>query len=548
MHVQAGEGQHPVDVRVAVYDEKAAAGLLALRVHPDQGADPAAGDLEQLVELHGQAHRAGVELALDRGHQVVAGLGGQPAAQLEDVEARLDALRQAEIAAVHARPPPQLRAAGNLSDPAADCNAPRAPRLHPARPAGIIPGVKALSDEAKPRLRNDLRLLPAQAGGVRAVVIQDPLGLLAKPMLLGGQALALLPMLDGGHSVLDIQTELTRRGGVLVTSEQVQAAVDKLDESFLLDSERYREARAAVVREFVAQKTLPCAHAGEAFPPDARAFAGWAEGLLAQGEAPQAEDGEIVAVVAPHIDFRVGAGVYAAAYVPLRGRQYDRVVILGVGHSLGEAPLALTDKDVETPAGTLPCDRELVGELRAAAGEAAAPDDFAFRGEHSVEFQAALLAHVLGAGFRAVPVLCGSFGGALEEHGRAAEVPGVGAFLAALKKAVSEEGTRTLLVAGADLSHVGPKFGDEMSSRAIAEESEEHDRKLLAALTALDAAAFWAEGRRAGGRFNVCGFSALACLLELLPAGTRARQAAYHNWHEEPTRSAVSFAAAVLTR
>ncbi len=404
-----------------------------------------------------------------------------------------------------------------------------------------------MKDEDKPRIRNDLRVMPAEAGGARGIVVQDPLGLLEQPMLLGGQALALLPLLDGGHSVLDIQTELTRRLGVLITSEQVKAALAKLDESFLLDTDRYRQARAGLLSEFTESKSLPCSHAGTAFPPDARAFAGWAEGLLAQGEAPEAEDGEIVAIVAPHIDFRVGAAVYAAAYGALRGREYDRVIILGVGHSLGEGRLVLTEKDIETPAGTLRCDRQLAARLRAAAGGAAAPDDFAFRGEHSVEFQAALLAHVLGADIRVVPVLCGSFEDTLEEHGRAAEVPGVGAFLAALEKAVSDKGTRTLLLAGVDLSHVGPKFGDEMSSKAIAEESEEHDKKLLEALTAADAKAFWAEGRRAGGKFNVCGFSALACLLELLPAGSHGRQAAYHNWHEEPTRSAVSFAATVFT-
>jgi hypothetical protein len=105
-----------------------------------------------------------------------------------------------------------------------------------------------------------------------------------------------------------------------------------------------------------------------------------------------------------------------------------------------------------------------------------------------------------------------------------------------------------LLVAAVDLAHVGPKFGDRMSARAIAPESEEHDRELLGALCAGDAPAFWTEGRRAAGRFNVCGFGALACLLEVLPPGARGRLAAYGNWHEEPTRSAVSFAAAVFCR
>ena len=72
--------------------------------------------------------------------------------------------------------------------------------------------------------------------------------------------------------------------------------------------------------------------------------------------------------------------------------------------------------------------------------------------------------------------------------------------------------------------------------------AREHDQALLEALCRNDVGAFWAESRRVEDRFHVCGFSALACLLEILPPchGTILH---YDIWHEEATRSAVSFAA-----
>ena len=117
---------------------------------------------------------------------------------------------------------------------------------------------------------------------------------------------------------------------------------------------------------------------------------------------------------------------------------------IGVGHGLQEGLIALTEKDLETPLGTLPNDRALVSELREASGPAAAPDDFAFRGEHSVEFQAVLLRHVLGrSDVPVVPVLCGSFGHLLGRHERAGDIPGLDGFLETLGQRVrSKEGLR----------------------------------------------------------------------------------------------------------
>jgi len=63
----------------------------------------------------------------------------------------------------------------------------------------------------------------------------------------------------------------------------------------------------------------------------------------------------------------------------------------------------------------------------------------------------------------------------------------------------------------------------------------------------MNADQFWKESERVRDQYHVCGFSALACLLEVLPE-CRGTVLDYEIWHEVPTQSAVSFASVVFTK
>jgi predicted class III extradiol MEMO1 family dioxygenase len=76
-------------------------------------------------------------------------------------------------------------------------------------------------------------------------------------------------------------------------------------------------------------------------------------------------------------------------------------------------------------------------------------------------------------------------------------------------------------------------------------EAKRHDHALIAALAAADGPAFWAESRKMRDRYNVCGFSTLASLLDAFPE-VKGRLVDYEFWKEEATQSAVSYAAIVL--
>jgi AmmeMemoRadiSam system protein B len=203
----------------------------------------------------------------------------------------------------------------------------------------------------------------------------------------------------------------------------------------------------------------------------------------------------------------------------------------------------LTDKDFETPLGVASCDKEAVLNLHEAGGPAVSDNDFVHRTEHSIEFQVIFLQHILGnSEFTIVPLLCGSAEASLPEYSRDAYLDKARPFLAALEETLNDENQETLIVAGVDLSHIGPKFGHDRPAIYLEPQSKSHDQALLDALCRGDADAFWEESIRVKDQFNVCGFSALACLLEMMPP-SQGQILNYQCWHEQPTQSAVSFAA-----
>ncbi|HUU29083.1 MAG TPA: AmmeMemoRadiSam system protein B [archaeon] len=415
--------------------------------------------------------------------------------------------------------------------------------------------------DSNPVLRRDIDIMPVQGeDGSAMIVMRDPLELYGKgPVALRAETLGILAMLDGHHSLEDIRMRLveqTARAGRLtsIPKEVIQGFLDQLNEVYLLDNERYHSARLKLVENFAALDSRPAALAGKSYPREKAALVEYIDELLAPGieetRHSELKNKQIVALVSPHIDLQAGARLYAASYNLIKGHSYDRVVILGVGHNLESGLFCFTDKNFSTPLGTVPTDRLTVTRLKKAAGPMAADNDFAHRGEHSIEFQLIFLQRVLEGPFSIVPVLCGSLYEQLilGDKKRPREIAGLGAALDYLAGLLEDPASRTLLLAGVDFSHVGPKFGDRSSAMSITAESTRHDKTLLEALTSLDVDAFCAAGRGVRDRYHVCGFTVLSLLLEVLPEGVKGVELGHRVWHEEQSRSAVSFASCVYYR
>jgi AmmeMemoRadiSam system protein B len=334
-------------------------------------------------------------------------------------------------------------------------------------------------------------------------------------------------------------------GGVFVSTEDVEEMISQLDKACLMDSQHYRREKNKIIKEYAHCQTRRASLAGRAYPEEPDKLSLYLQSVLdtEDGQSDNLEGKKIAAVIAPHIDLNVGEKIYARAYQVLRGVFFPKVLLLGTGHNLQESYFSLTTKDFITPLGRVKTDRDWVERLKETSPpEMISPHDIDHKNEHSLEFQILFLQHLFGIEFKLMPVLCGSFHKVLHQVSRPGEIPGMSDFISGLKLFLKDKDEPVLIVAGVDFSHIGPKFGHREAASSMLIEAKEHDRSLLNAICRGDVTAFWSETQRVNNRYNVCGFSTLALLLELL-ASQSGYMLGYDFWMEESTHSAVSFAA-----
>ena len=398
-----------------------------------------------------------------------------------------------------------------------------------------------------PKPRTDLEFVPVRDKGRDLIVIRDRFELVPEGLAIAPGLYRFLYHLEKVHDMQELRQQLAgQAGGRLIAREEVNQVLADLERSYLLDTANFRSAREAFKAEFAAQTVRPATLAGVSYPAEAAVLGEQLDGLLAGAQGRKAAGGPVTGLVAPHIDLSVGGKGYAEAYACFPKQGVERVIVLGIGHHMEQGLFALTEKDFATVFGLLPADRAAVAGLRHSGGALLADSDFDHRSEHSIEFQTLFLRHLQGdRNLQLIPILCGSPWAFLPDFSRQAFLDAAGPLLENLRSLSARDGT--LVLAGVDFSHIGPKFGHEETATRMESEARQHDSGLLAALCRRDPEAFWRISREVRDRYHVCGFSALATLLEILPP-SRGELLHYELWHEQATRSAVSFAAAVFSQ
>ena len=406
--------------------------------------------------------------------------------------------------------------------------------------------------EPLPRLRR-VDAFPVEHEGRSCIALRDPAGYTDAVVVLPPPLLEIVSLFDGEHSVLEIQEAVMRRHGALLQRERIEAIADALDDQGFLDSARFAERRAAVDREFLGAPTRAASHAGGAYPAEPGALHRTFDAFFSPPGGPGLVDGagvgspRVRAVIAPHIDFHRGGPAYAWAYRDVAERSdADLFVVFGTCHAGLEHPFAMTRKDYDTPLGPARVARDFVEALAGRAGQDCFGSELAHRAEHSIEFQAVFLRY-LYAGRRdveIVPVLT-SFAHEALARGRGPEDdPRVPRFLEALDATIAASGRRVALVAGADLAHVGPRFGDpEPVSADDLERIGREDREMLAAVEAADAGAFFESVARDDDRRRICGLSPIYALLRALDGG-RGVLRRYAQWPDP--QGVVTFASVIF--
>jgi AmmeMemoRadiSam system protein B len=383
----------------------------------------------------------------------------------------------------------------------------------------------------------------------RVIVLRDTQGVSEGHAVLPPPLLPIVGRFTGRLTCAEIAVEASAQLGAEVPVEVVVRLAEQLDRGLFLEGATFQAARAQVVRQFAESTVRPATHAGGAYHDDRAKLRGYIEeSCLARAGAPAAPGGSMVALVAPHIDPWRGALGYGHAYGALAAslpEGADTFVLLGTSHAPMREPFALCRKDFATPLGPAPADVDAIDRLAGHAdGFDPYADQFNHKREHSIEFQAVFLRHLLGnKPFRIVPILAG-----LGAHQVTGEDPArdarVERFMAGLRELVEARPGRVVVVAGADLAHVGPRFGDDRpydeGQRATLEQA---DRGSLERATRVDASAFWAHVASDLDDRRVCGLAPIWSLLRALPGGAKGQLLHYEQTIDGDDGSIVSHAA-----
>ncbi len=421
-----------------------------------------------------------------------------------------------------------------------------------------------------PKLRA-IHMQPAVHQGQQGILLADPLGLSERRLFVPTPLAPLLPLIDGSRDLGTLRTGFELRTGIPISPRVLENLISELDASRLLDNAQFAQAVKAATDGYRQARSRPPIMAGRSCPGDPQELVALLHGYLdqgrlkrAQGEVPAGGWGvspnsklppilgdrglkesqetpsggvadqpawaaDIKGIISPHIDFPRGGPVYGKAWATAAQamKEAELVVILGTDHNGGEGEITLTKQSYETPWGIVPTDQNVVNRIAALIGEDAVfAGELRHRGEHSVE-AALIWIHYLTRDkpCRVVPILCGSFESFIHQNISPSTSGAISATIEVLRDTAGKRGT--VIVAAADLAHVGPAFGDllplDLAARA---RLEAQDRRLIKVLGKADPEAFFEEIGGDGDQRRICGIPPIYVSLSVL-AGLAGSPAGY---------------------
>ena len=379
---------------------------------------------------------------------------------------------------------------------------------------------------SKPLLRN-ISARTLRIDGEQMIVLEDPehFGPNTLCVPYNEPMVFILTLLDGNHSVLDIQSAFMKRFGTMLMSERINEILDALDKNYFLRNERFQNRRDSIVRDFRESPVRKSCMEGVSYPGNIEQLEILMKSMQTAGkkrtEDKTVSSRKIRGVIAPHIDFMRGGKVYGSIYNALpRTEKPETVVIFGTVHSPNKSLLIPTKKSFSTPLGELAVDEEILSELENRLGaDYLYKDEFSHRGEHSIEFQILWLQYLYQhkKGVRIVPILCSSFEPFIRNGKSPSEDKEYTLFLDSLREILEEKDRNYLMIAGADLSHIGPSFGDESPlTPEFMDEVQHFDKRMLKSACSAGSEAFFHSVAENGDKYRVCGLPPIYAMLYML--------------------------------
>jgi AmmeMemoRadiSam system protein B len=405
--------------------------------------------------------------------------------------------------------------------------------------------LEVASASSRPRLRPiETIIVPDRRFG-RALMLRDTQGVAKTHAVLPIELVPVIGRFDGASTCAEIARLASRELGERVPVDLVVRLATELEDGLFVDGAPYRRERARIEREFAAADVRAASHAGGAYHGDAEKLADYIEKECVGRTNGHNGGGRLLGIVAPHIDPWRGARCYGEAYGVLGQalpKGADTFILFGTSHAPMRQPFALCRKAFDTPLGLLDADKGSIDTIAAACDFDPYADQFNHKREHSLEFQAVFLRHLLGERpARIIPILAGL--GEQQSNGKSpTQSRAVEKFLDAVRAIVEAKGA--VVIAGADLAHVGPRFGDarpfDEGERAALDET---DRESLDHATRGDAEGFWKHVAGDLETRRVCGLAPIYSLLRTIAGGATGSLRHYEQNVDPDEGSIVSHAA-----
>ncbi|BCA54035.1 MEMO1 family protein [Nitrospira sp. KM1] len=373
-----------------------------------------------------------------------------------------------------------------------------------------------------PVLRN-LQFSPIKEGEEQYVVLWDPTGLSAEKLVLPLNYFFIIQHFDGEHSLQDITGLYLKRFGEFLMPDKVERLVADLDAKLFLEGPRFEDAKQQAASAYRDAPSRPAAFAGKSYETDGVKLRKQIDGFFTSKEGPDFKPSEnkgkpIKGLVAPTFDLKQAGPIYAWAYKELQdAQQPDTYVVFGTAHAGLEHLYAVTDKDFDTPLGSVEADQAIISRLRAVVPDCFV-EDRAHQAEHAIEFQLPFLQTVAGSSkpFTIVPVLCSFSAASLSDPSVRQQVD---RFVDALREVLSTSEKSICLIAAGELAHLGMRYGDSAPPTDFSfHRSMQYDLEMLKFVEELKPEEFAGYIQKERDQRRISGFSPIYTLLRVIQA------------------------------
>lgn len=400
-----------------------------------------------------------------------------------------------------------------------------------------------IQPDLKPRLR-PVEPFPGPEPG--SLGIRDPSGLSQVALTLSEPAFFILAQLDGTKTLVAIQQEFLGRYGQSLSMDTLVELITRLEDSWLLEGPKFEAHYQRLLEEYRSTPFRPM-HSAKALGLHDGADQVFDDML--RDVQPAVADGRVTGLIAPHLDYRRGRPCYSTAYANLaRDDPPDRFVVLGTNHFGlgGRSSVVATGKDFATPLGTTTTDRPFLERVEQRCGDLRR-HEYDHVTEHSIELQICWLQHLYGADcFEMAAFLCPDPCGPTGTAPYDGQGVDLTDFARILGETIDSDDSSTVIVAGADFSHVGRFFGDDrVLGDEFLDEVSQWDKAVLRRIEAGDASALRQSVAERENPTRICSVGCIYALMTALPSA-RAAVLGYHQAVERAVQNCVTCAAVIF--